>query len=843
MKSNHPPHRRLPHRLLASLLLSGGSLAAQTTPAARPDTAPRPEAVTTMEKFVLAEKVDDPAGIMPNTPADSVFGLGLKSIDTPRSISVVTAEMIELFDIDDINDLVALTSGTYTSSFFGVPGALDIRGAPGETFFRGMKRIKNPGNFPTPIGASDRIDVVKGPPSPIFGPGPIGGYLNFIPKSARASTGRYLGKPTGKIATTFGSFEKRVSTAEVGGPAPIFGKTGGYYAYVLTENSGSFYQNSYQDQLIIQSSFDYDLTPSVRIQFGEQYHYYGGTENAGWNRISQDLIDNRNYITGSPPSIDTDGDGLNSRAEYLAAGVNVLNFAIANKPYGNTNPAAPNANYRLLNPGTAKLERNQVLIAAGDKVDSKSFGAFFDVIKTFSPTVTLTNKVFVDYLDRYKYAAYGFSQQQEAFTFENKLVADTVHTPSDALKITTTTAGSFYFNHANGRSDTSSETFERRDITKPSTAIDRAAHAYLRPDLKPWDNDITSKYTDLSLGLVTAVSYRERTHLLLGARLDYIPKMTSKQNGINAPLVRPAPLPGRNQFARGEVVENDDSGTSWNVSLSHNLIVKSGNLDVLSVYGTRAHQSLISSGQDGEVAPGVVMSGPLNGTELKELGLKASFFGGKLFASVAGYSQTRSGVSDGSVDLTVTATKGEGIETEIRYVPLKQLAFTVAANWQKTVYDPPLVLQPSGLLGVNAGTQWGNPATTGVPGINAYGGTVFTAVPAARAATDFIERAGSPDKVISGSVSYTMMDRLTATLSGTYQASVSADRLKSVILPSAMVFNGSLGYGIGAWHLKVSVSNITDEWYYRSNFPDIFGGAVVLPLPSRGYEFSASFKF
>src|SRR5882724_1046635 len=139
------------------------------------------EPVVKLEKYVAEEKNSDPSGILPNAPTESVFGANMKAIDTPRSISVVSAEMIELFDIDDINHLVALTAGTYTSSFFGVAGALDIRGAPGETFFRGMKRIKNPGNFPTPIGASDRIDVVKGPPSPIYGPGPIGGYLNFIP--------------------------------------------------------------------------------------------------------------------------------------------------------------------------------------------------------------------------------------------------------------------------------------------------------------------------------------------------------------------------------------------------------------------------------------------------------------------------------------------------------------------------------------------------------------------------------------------------------------------------------------------------------------------------------------
>ncbi len=825
------------HRLTVALRRGAAAsllLAAIHAMAATPD-----ENLVLLEKFVTEEKKIDPMGILPNAPADSVFGMGLKAIETPRSISVVTAEMIELFDIDDINDLVGLTSGTYTSSFFGVPGALDIRGAPGETFFRGMKRIKNPGNFPTPIGASDRIDVVKGPPSPIFGPGPIGGYLNFIPKSARASTGKYLNKSIGKLSVTMGSGDKRVMTGEIGGPAKVFGQTGGYYAYVLAENSGSYYQNSFQDQLILQTSFDFDLTDTIRVQFGEQYQYYSGTENAGWNRLTQDLIDNHNYITGSPPNVDTDHDGRNSRDELIAAGLLGSVF----RAYGNTNPAAPNANFALVNPGITKLSREQVLISEEDKVDSKSLGAFFDVIKTLPGGATLTNKVFLDYLDRYKYAAYGFSQKQEATSLEDKIVADFTVEPAAGWKIVNSAAASAYYNKANGRSDTAAELFDRRDISKPSTAIDKMHHAVLNPSLQAWTNDVTSEYTDLSLGLVTDISYKERTHLLVGAREDYIPTIKSKNNGVNIPLVRPAPLPGRVQFARGEVVSNHGEAASWSLSLSHSLLVNAGDLDVLTVYGTRAHQALLSSGQAGEVSPGPVISGPLNGTELKELGIKTSFFKGKLFASVAVYDQTRSGVSDASVDLTVTATRGRGTELEIRYVPIQELSFTVAANWQKTVYDPATLLQPNGTIGVNTGFQWGNPTTTGVPGYNAYGGTITTSVPANLAATQFAERAGSPDKVISSTVAYTFKQKLTFTFGGTYQASVAADRFQSIILPSALVLNTSLGYNAGDWLFKVSVSNLTDKWYYRSNFPDLFGGAVVLPMPGRGYEFSASYKF
>jgi len=75
--------------------------------------------------------------------------------------------------------------------------------------------------------------------------------------------------------------------------------------------------------------------------------------------------------------LDTNGDGLNSRDELIAGGL----IPTAFRAYGNTNPAAPNANYALINPGITKLSRDQVLIAAGDDVNAKSFGAFMDVIK------------------------------------------------------------------------------------------------------------------------------------------------------------------------------------------------------------------------------------------------------------------------------------------------------------------------------------------------------------------------------------------------------------------------------------------------------------------------------
>jgi outer membrane receptor protein involved in Fe transport len=140
---------------------------------------------------------------LPTQDVGSVFGFDKSVLETPRSISTISSEQIERFGINDIDDFVVLAPGTFTQSFFGTSG-LDV--------------LDNPGNYPTPIGASDRIDIVRGPASPIYGPSKIGGYLNFVPKSARADSGQYLDVPQGKLSYTGGSWDKSVLTAEVGGP-------------------------------------------------------------------------------------------------------------------------------------------------------------------------------------------------------------------------------------------------------------------------------------------------------------------------------------------------------------------------------------------------------------------------------------------------------------------------------------------------------------------------------------------------------------------------------------------------------------------------------------------------
>jgi iron complex outermembrane receptor protein len=187
--------------LALSVAASPGHAFAADTPAADPA-----DASTAVDEIVV--KARDKAGLIETRPNNTVFGIDKPLLETPRSASFVSDTTLQRYGIETIDGLTAVSPGTYTASFYGVPGALNIRGTLAENYFRGFKRIENRGTYSTPIGAADQIQIVRGPPTPIYGSGKVGGMLNFIPKSGK-NEGGYLSEPTGEVTATYGSYNGR----------------------------------------------------------------------------------------------------------------------------------------------------------------------------------------------------------------------------------------------------------------------------------------------------------------------------------------------------------------------------------------------------------------------------------------------------------------------------------------------------------------------------------------------------------------------------------------------------------------------------------------------------------
>src|SRR3954470_8354509 len=160
----------------------------------------------------------DPVHLLHISENNAAFGLDKPLLETPRAVTLVSDGTIARYGIDGINDLTAITPSAYTASYYGVEGSVSLRGTLAENYFRGFKRVENRGTYSTPLADAAGIEILRGPPSPLYGAGKVGGLINFLPKTASASDA--LG---GEVTVSYGSYSKRNATAQISAPVMIGG--------------------------------------------------------------------------------------------------------------------------------------------------------------------------------------------------------------------------------------------------------------------------------------------------------------------------------------------------------------------------------------------------------------------------------------------------------------------------------------------------------------------------------------------------------------------------------------------------------------------------------------------
>ena len=818
------------YRNVRQLLTLGALLSAVTV--AIPAAAAEEEV---MEEVVVTGDLNS----LPGEDVKSIFGFNKSILETPRSVSTVSEELMDRMNMQDIDELVTVSPGSFTQSFFGVAGGLDVRGTPGETYFRGIRRLDNPGNYPTPIGASDRVDIVRGPASPIYGPSKIGGYLNFNPKSARIEeTGAYIEENTGAMSYTTGSWDKSVLTAEVGGPAEFAGKPMGFYLYGELENSDSFYENAPGvEQSLIQASFDLDLNDKVQLQFGGMYHDYSGAQNAGWNRITQDLIDNGTYITGSPSPLDTDGDGKISHQEYDVDGdgfTDLNPFAFWSGDNGL--PANStltfddisgffNSDLLALNDvGTAILDPKTTLIGAEDRLENQVTTLYLDVIIDTDAGWEVKNQLFYESYENLNENAYGFSQFHETYVIEEKLVLSKTYT-FDSLVASVQLSPSIRFTDFEHGDDYTNEYFGRRDLTGPSTALDARLLA------TSIDDDYTEyyigEYTDIGLAFLTDLSWENGLSLLIGARHDRL-DMESRQPADKLLLAS-----SNNFCTDGSCIdleaEDDVSGNSWTVSLSYEI----ANTGIIP-YVTVSEQATVIAGQGAELTVSNIASGgAFDSSELTEFGVKGELLeDGRLYFSLSHYEQERTDFSAQSI-VTNQAVKTEGTEFELRWAVND--ALFVGATYTN--------VEALNLASIDDGSRFSFYGAEDLPAIDPallFGGQIGGPVNVAASGG---RRAGMPENIYSVYGTYLFDNGVSVSASVTDVDSVASGFSNSITLPAYTLVNMTLGYETESWKFSLTGKNLTDERYFRSNFPNLFGSTIVLPELPRHFIAKAQYSF
>lgn len=806
---------------LTAALLCGSAIASPAFAADAPAADPAPAPAEEPAKDIV---VTGSLGALPVADVGSVFGFDKTLTETPRSASTISSEQIERFGISDIYDLVAQAPGTFTNSFFGVGGALDIRGTPGEVYFRGMRRLDNPGNYPTPIGASDRIDIVRGPASPIYGPSKTGGYMNFVPKSARVAGGSYLSDPEGEVTFTGGSWEKADLKAEIRGPGKLGSQEFGYSLFAEVEDSGSYYRNISTKNTVLQAAFDTDFTPNLRLEFGGMYQNYNGVQNGGWNRLTQDLVNNGTYITGAAQSVDSNGDGQISAGEFNAIG----SFGPFGVPAASFNDATFQQDYpwlALTNTGTTKLSRKEVLAGRDDRLDTRATTLYADLIWDGEDDLQIKNQAFYDSYENLNENAYGFAQFHDSWVFEDKIVLSKKFT-TDIGKFSFQASPSIRYTHFKHGDDFDYEYFHRVDLTVGYNALSDRLLAtecpfsdqvgYTAADCG-YSNYVSGHYTDYAIAGLADLDFDFGLDITLGGRYDYI-KAKSTYDPTKM-LVAPA------------LVSASNSKGAWSWSASANYKLPYG----IIPYATIARQSTVIAGQGAELYAGDVAAGTfVSASKLYEGGIKGSFLEDRLYAALSVYKQKRTDYNIQSITVN-QSVETKGLEAEARWSVNKHLLLTGGYTRTK-VYN---------LTAIEDGSLF---SFFGIEDlVNVSDPTLYLGgQPIGLVLVDSKEksrRAGIPTNLYSLTATYAFDMGLALSASAVKVDSVYSGQSQAVRLPAYTKVDLSASYETGPWLFRVVVKNATNERYFRANFTELFGSTIVLPETPRSWQGSIVYKF
>lgn len=807
--------------LLASVALIAMPAAAlaQTgpTPAGKADpetpiASPEANADTTADILVTGAR--DLAGVLQKTNSSTLFGINKPLVDTPRSITAVSEELLSRYNIKTVYDFTAVAAGTYTGSFFGVPGSIAIRGTVADNYFNGFQGITNYANYPTPVDSASDVEIVRGPPSPIYGAGQVGGFLNFTPKSARGDKTRYVDRIQGTVTATVGSYNQREGTANIAIPVKLGDNDGGLDVYGKIEDSDSFYRGMHPKSQIGQASYATDLGSKLTLDLSYQFiHSDGYLKNIGWNRVTQDLIDNQQYISGRPiAQIVAAGAAFITPEQYYAAtGGSALLF------YAPTIGATVTANdYTTLDPATVKLvklsPRDTFIDEGVDINEATAHTGYGALTRSFDDDSVLKFQSFINTLNSRNYQSYGFATTFNATVTEQRLT----YSRKDqlgALLLQIVIGGSYRHTSAHDRGNLNDFVLseDRRDISVGATADDRFNNPFV-VDNYQWATDIHSEIKDLA-GFFVADATLGPVSLTGGGRVDdYHVKATNTGTEVDNVFVtrKDASLP-----------------FSYNASLSYKT-------KFATLYGTYASAKSLQSSQGGAINPSLIVNDAYIGSsKLTEIGIKTSQLGGRLYASLDAYTQKRSYLATPPTGaVTVSAVRARGIEAELRYLVTPRFGLTATGTYQKVRQLPT----------AGSGTFITLPAyLAGIPGTSGYGGYVYSLTNYLGLTSGYDLRT-TPRFSSSVFATYDMRGKWGLTGGVTYNSTTGGFLPGSITLPRyALVKAGVYGV-VGPVRIDVNIDNIFDKLYFMAN-SDTDANANVLPGIGRTFHVKATYNF
>jgi iron complex outermembrane receptor protein len=763
------------------------------------------------------------SGVVQERDSSVVFGIDKPLVDTPRSVTAISDQLLARYDIKTVYDFTAIAAGTYTGSYFGVPGSLNVRGTIADTYFMGFQQITNIATYPTPVDTSSNIELVRGPPSPVYGAGQIGGYMNFIPKSAVGADSQYLADPMGAMSLTYGSYNQKEGTLEGAAPFSLSGHQAGIYGFLELVDSDSFYIGVHPKSLTAQLTFSTELGSSWSLTTTAQYiNSDGYLKDEGWNRVTQNLIDHDEYISGTALTpIVQPGQQYITIADYAAANAKAAGgiqqyvlpiFGIF---------ATPNQ-YTELNPATVKLvtlSPRQTEISPDDINRASTPTLYVGLTRTFGDFGTLKLESFNQYLDALNYQSTGFATLFRTAVNEERVTYSDKRDFGENISLQSVVGLSYRYTDAVSDQYLNSgvNSQDRWDLSQPQTPDDIFNAVFDMPGLDgyQWDNAVISRQSDIGIFVMEDALLFDHLDITAGLRDDNY-SLKSVDNGPYASI---------NGVKQSQWYEGKSNPVSYNASVSFK------NPYVVS-YFTFARSYSLNIDQGDAVIPSLIADQSAIGTStLSEVGLKSSQLDGRLYAAIDVYRQQNQYLDprDGGID----SQQSQGLEGEMRYLVTEYLGLTGTMTFQHVRQlgegngaGPFLVLTP---------------AEAGITGVQGYGGE-FESNAEFLGLKNGFELHTTPDFSTSLFATYDNQHRWGLTAGITYNSWTGGSLPDSIRLPPYALIKAGAYLMFGSIRADLYVDNLADRRYFIAEY-DVDSNASVLPGVGREIHIKLSTSF
>lgn len=183
-------------------------------------------------------------------------------VETPQAISVVSSEQIRERGALNVQETLRYTAGV-TAEAFGLDTRSDVstvRGLDPVQYLDGMRKVYNYSPIARPeVYTLDRVEVLRGPSSVLYGAGGAGGIINSISKRPQFTS-------AGEVALQYGSFDRKQVQVDITGPLDDNGTLAGRVVAVARD-SGMQTDKLPDDRLVLSPSLTWRPTDHTQITF------------------------------------------------------------------------------------------------------------------------------------------------------------------------------------------------------------------------------------------------------------------------------------------------------------------------------------------------------------------------------------------------------------------------------------------------------------------------------------------------------------------------------------------------------------------------------------------------